>query len=253
MRKIFIAGNWKMNKTASEARVLLDELISNLKDEQEVEIAVCPPYTALETTKKLLEGTNIRLGAQNIYFEDSGAFTGEISPAMLKDIGCDYVIIGHSERRQYFGETDVNINKKIKKALEIGLKPIVCIGETLQQRDEGITEKILDTQIRGCFSGFSEKDMEEMVIAYEPVWAIGTGKTATTEQAEEAHKFIRGLIAELFSKDISEKVRIQYGGSVKPDNAATLTNEPDIDGALVGGASLKSDSFTQIIQNSKKQ
>ncbi len=242
-----------MNKTASEARVLLDELISNLKDEQEVEIAVCPPYTALETTKKLLEGTNIRLGAQNIYFEDSGAFTGEISPAMLKDIGCDYVIIGHSERRQYFGETDVNINKKIKKALEIGLKPIVCIGETLQQRDEGITEKILDTQIRGCFSGFSEKDMEEMVIAYEPVWAIGTGKTATTEQAEEAHKFIRGLIAELFSKDISEKVRIQYGGSVKPDNAATLTNEPDIDGALVGGASLKSDSFTQIIQNSKKQ
>lgn len=247
MRTPIMAGNWKMNKTNSEAVKLVKELKQIVKDVNYTEIIVCPAFTALSDVAKELKGSSIKLGAQNLYSEDSGAFTGETSPLMLKEI-CSHVIIGHSERRQYFNETNEDVNKKIKKALEHGLVPIVCVGETLEQRETNKTKGIIDEQISQGLEGLSESQMSKLVIAYEPVWAIGTGKTATPKQAEEVHKFIRSLIEENFSKQIAEKTKILYGGSVKPDNIKELMKEKDIDGALVGGASLKAEDFSKIVK-----
>lgn len=250
MRTSIIAGNWKMNKNNSEAVALVKELKNLLKNVKDVEIVVCPAFTALSEVAKELKGSNIKVGAQNLYSEDSGAFTGEISPLMLKEL-CKYVIIGHSERRQYFNETDKDVNKKIKKALEHGLIPIVCVGETLEQRESNKTESIIEEQISQGLNDLSEKEMSKVIIAYEPVWAIGTGKTASPRQAEEVHKFIRGVLEENFSKEIAEKTRILYGGSVKSENIKDLMKEKDIDGALVGGASLKAEEFSKIVNSIK--
>ncbi len=239
-----------MYKTIEEAESLISALLKNIKDIADIEIAVCPPFTALSFARKLLEGSNIKLGAQDLFWEEEGAFTGEISAKMLRDVGCEYVIIGHSERRQYFGETNETVRKKIKGALESGLKPIFCIGETLKEREDGKTEEVLDTQIREGLKELNKSQLNELVIAYEPVWAIGTGKVATEAQAQEAHKFIRNLLGELFGDTIKNSVRIQYGGSVKPENISAIVQQPDVDGALVGGASLNADSFTKIVLNS---
>lgn len=247
MRKPIIAGNWKMNLNRQDAITLVTSLKSELANVTDVEVAVCPSFTYLATLNDVLAGSNIALGAQNMYLEDKGAYTGEVSPLMLLDVGCEFVILGHSERRQYFNETDDIINRKAKKALERGLKPIICVGETLEQREQGITADVITTQIKGCLTDFSSAQIEQCVIAYEPVWAIGTGKTATKEQAQEVHALIRSLLIELFSESVAQKIRIQYGGSVKPDNIKELMQQPDIDGALVGGASLKADSFIQLV------
>jgi triosephosphate isomerase len=212
-----------------------------------VKAIVCPPFTSLALAHNLLEGSPIALGAQNMYPEDEGAFTSEVSPKMLKSVGCQYVILGHSERRQYFKETDEFINKKVKKALASGLIPIVCVGETLAEREDNITDQIVTAQIKGCLKDVSAADVERSIIAYEPVWAIGTGKVATPQQAQDVHKIIRGLIAQMYGSETAEKVVIQYGGSVKPENAKELLHQPDIDGALVGGACLKADSFAAIV------
>jgi triosephosphate isomerase len=209
---------------------------------------VCPPFIALAQAKELLKGSLIELGAQNMYHEDEGAFTGEISPKMLKSAGCKYVILGHSERRQYFKESDEFINIKAKKALSSGLIPIICVGETLREREKNITNQVVTAQVTGCLKGISASDVEKSIIAYEPVWAIGTGKVATPQQAQDVHKLIRNLLTKLYSPSTAEKVVIQYGGSVKPDNAKELLHQPDIDGALVGGACLKADSFAAIVQ-----
>jgi triosephosphate isomerase len=209
---------------------------------------VAPPFTALYAVRKELDGSSIGLAAQNLYWEEKGAFTGEVSPLMLKEVGCHYVIIGHSERRQFFGETDETVNRRIKAALAQGLKVIFCIGETLKEREEGKTFPVIEKQVEGGLKGLSDKEMKNMVIAYEPVWAIGTGKTATPEQAEEVHRSIRGKIEKLYSREVSEEIRIQYGGSVTPENVKGLMNQPDIDGALVGGASLKAESFSKIVR-----
>jgi triosephosphate isomerase len=211
-------------------------------------VAVAPPFTALYGVHKELEDSFIRLAAQNLYWEEKGAFTGEISPLMLKEAGCEYVIIGHSERRQFFGESDETVNRRIKAALAHGLKVIFCIGETLREREEGETFAVIERQIEGGLKGLGDKDLKKMTIAYEPVWAIGTGKTATPEQAEEVHRFIRERVNELYSREVSEEIRIQYGGSVTPDNVKGLMDQPDIDGALVGGASLKAESFSKIVR-----
>lgn len=249
-RKKIIAGNWKMNKTASEAKALVHDLILEIGKFDDADIILCPPFTSLAAVSEmLLDVQNIRLGAQNMHQAASGAFTGEISAAMLRDLYVRYVIIGHSERRQYFGETNKLIKEKTKAALDAALKPIVCIGETLKEREADQWKKVLETQIKDGLGGFEEKEISEVVIAYEPVWAIGTGKTATGEQAQEAHEFARGVLNKLYGQAISEKLRIQYGGSVKPENAAELLNQPDIDGALVGGASLDARSFTAIVKN----
>lgn len=249
MRRKVIAGNWKMNNDLNGTI----SLISNIKKEMSgknlvSEVIVCPPFTNLETANALLKDSTVKLGAQNIYFEESGAFTGEISPDMIKSAGCEFVIIGHSERRTIFGETDLSINKKIKTAIKHGLKPIFCIGETLEEREKGVTFKVIETQIRNGLEGITESELQNLILAYEPVWAIGTGKNATPEQAQEVHKFIRALIAKLFSSSFSEQLVIQYGGSVKAENAKELLSQPDIDGALVGGACLKADSFIKIIE-----
>jgi len=244
----FVAGNWKMNKTVGEAIDLVRELKTAISGVKEVEVAVAPPFTALHAVHKELEGTSIRLAAQNLYWEEKGAFTGEISPLMLKEVGCQYVIIGHSERRQFFGESDETVNRRIKTALGQGLKVIFCIGETLRDREEGKTFSLIEKQMEGGLKGLDGQKIGDMVIAYEPVWAIGTGKTATPEQAEEVHRFIRGEIEKLYSRKISEKIRIQYGGSVTPENIRSLMNQPDVDGALVGGASLKAESFSKIVR-----
>jgi len=244
----FIAGNWKMNKTVGEAVDLVRELQEAISGVKEVEVAVAPPFTALYAVRRELEGSRIRLAAQNLYWEEKGAFTGEISPLMLKEVGCDYVIIGHSERRQYFGETDETVNRRIKAALAQGLKVIFCIGETLKEREEGRTFLVIVRQIEGGLKGLGDNEMRDIVIAYEPVWAIGTGKTATPEQAEEVHRFIRGKVEKLYSRKVSEEMRIQYGGSVTPENIKGLMNQPNIDGALVGGASLKAESFSKIVR-----
>jgi triosephosphate isomerase len=249
MRKKIIAGNWKMFKTSFEAIELVTELKRNLSEVTEVDIVVCPPFTALSEVHDVLTESNIGLGAQNLYWEDSGAFTGEVSAAMIKSTGAEYVIIGHSERRQYFHETDESVNKKIRAALKHQLIPIVCVGEVLSEREAGKTFAVIKTQCEGSLAGLSAKEMEGIIMAYEPVWAIGTGKTATPAQAQEVHKFIRELLTRKFDSDVAGKVRIQYGGSVKPENTAELMGQSDIDGALVGGASLKSDSFTQIVKN----
>ena len=249
MRTKIIAGNWKMNKDLNESAELINGLKSKLATlPKGVKAIVCPPFTSLEFAKKLLEGSTIELGAQNMYYEDDGAFTGEVSAKMLKSVGCRYVILGHSERRQHFGETDASINKKVKKAYASGLIPIICVGETLREREKNITNQVVTRQIKGCLKDISAADVEKSIIAYEPVWAIGTGKVATPQQAQEVHESIRKLIGQLYSPTTAEKVVIQYGGSVKPDNAKDLLHQPDIDGALVGGACLKADSFAAIVQ-----
>lgn len=248
MRKPFIAGNWKLNKTNAEAVTLVTELKRELSEVDSVEMAVCPIYIALPDVIDALKESNIGVGAQNIYWEDSGAFTGEVSGPVLKNIGVQYVIIGHSERRQYFGETDETVNKRLGAALKHGLVPIVCVGETLEEREADKTFDVIKTQIKGALNGYGSEDLSTLVIAYEPVWAIGTGKTATPDQAQEVHQFIRGLITELYDESFAQSVRIQYGGSVKPENITELISQADIDGALVGGASLKTESFAGIIK-----
>ena len=247
MRKKVIAGNWKMYKDLSESQNLVSGIIGGLGNDNKCDVIVCPPFTSLSEVRSLIKNTPIKLGAQNVYFENEGAFTGEISAGMLKSVGCEYVIIGHSERRTIFGETDELVNKKIKKALSSGLKVIFCIGESLAQREEGITNNVVESQLQKGLDGISSDELQNVIIAYEPIWAIGTGKTATPEQAQEVHAFIRKYIAGKYSKESAEKLVIQYGGSVKPDNASSLLSQPDIDGALVGGACLKADSFLSII------
>lgn len=251
-RQMIIGGNWKMYKTPSEAVTTAKALKVKLINIEKVEVVICPPFTDLVPVYEIIKETRIKLGGQNLYWEDEGAFTGEISAAMLKDAGCEYVIIGHSERRHIFNETDEQINKKIKQALKFNLKPIFCVGETLEQRNNGLTNKVVEEQIRQGLSGINIPSPDQLVIAYEPVWAIGTGVNATPQQAEEVQNFIRELLQDLISKDFAEKIRIQYGGSVKPANAEALLKEPDIDGALVGGASLDAESFTQIIKIADK-
>src|SRR5437667_777619 len=239
-----------MNKTVAEALDLVAGIKRELSSVKEVDIVVCPPFTALSEVSKAIINTNIRLGAQNMNEHNGGAYTGEIAAGMLKEFSVRYVILGHSERRQYQKETDELIAKKTLAAHGASLKPIVCVGETLAQRESGQTEKVLETQVRGSLAGLTKEQMVETIIAYEPVWAIGTGKTATTAQAQEAHAFIRGLLARLFEDTVARRVRIQYGGSVKHSNARELMSQPDVDGALVGGASLESRSFADIIKNS---
>jgi len=248
MRKPIIAGNWKMQNTIREAIDLVTGLKRNLYDVADVEIVICPPFTAIASVAEVLTESNIGVGGQNLHWEEKGAFTGEISSSMLKEAGATYVILGHSERRAKFYETDESINKKLNTALKENLTPIVCVGESLEQRKKEETLKVIETQIKGCFKGISSEDGAKCVVAYEPVWAIGTGLNATPEQAQEVHQFIRKLLNDLFGKKVAEGIRIQYGGSVKPENAASLMSQPDVDGALVGGASLKADSFTKIVK-----
>jgi triosephosphate isomerase len=249
-RKLIIAGNWKMNKTVAESLALVADLKRELAGVKEVDIVVAPPYTALESVSKAILDSNIRLAAQNMSENGVGAFTGEIAAVMLKEFSTRYVILGHSERRQYQKESDALIAKKALAVHAASLKPIVCVGETLSEREGNLTEKVLDTQVRGSLAGFTKEQAIETIIAYEPVWAIGTGKTATTQQAQEAHAFIRSVLARIFDEATSKRVRIQYGGSVKPNNAKELMSQPDVDGALVGGASLEARSFADIIKNS---
>jgi len=247
MRKKVIAGNWKMNMNLHQSQKLVSEIINGLGKDNKAEVIVCPPFTSLSEVNSLLKGTQVKLGAQNMYYEESGAYTAEISADMLKSVGCEYVILGHSERRVIFNESDELINKKIKFAIAKGIKPIFCIGELLEQRESGDTMKVVSSQIEKGLEGITTEQMKNIIIAYEPVWAIGTGKTATPEQAQEVHSFIRELVAKKYSSSVAENIVIQYGGSVKPDNAGELLSQNDIDGALVGGACLKADSFLSII------
>ena len=249
-RKLIIAGNWKMNKTVAEALALVSNLKLALANIREVDIVVCPPFTALESVSKAVLDSNLRLGAQNMSEQNFGAFTGEICAGMLKEFSVRYVILGHSERRQHQKESNALIARKAAAAHGASLKPIVCVGETLAEREEGQTEKVLETQVRGSLAGLTKEQMVETIIAYEPVWAIGTGKTATTQQAQDAHAFIRSLLVKIFDEAVAKKVRLQYGGSVKPANAKELMGQLDVDGALVGGASLEARSFADIIKNS---
>ena len=249
-RKLIVAGNWKMNKTVAESIDLANGLVRELKDVTEVDIAVCPPFTALAAVSEIVIDSNIRLGAQNMSENGYGAHTGEIAAGMLKEFSAKYVILGHSERRQYQRESDELVTAKAKAAHEAGLKPIVCVGEQLDDREGGRTEEVVGTQIRGSLAGLTTAQMEGTVVAYEPVWAIGTGKTATSAQAQEVHAFIRNLLGDIFDEDTAQSVRIQYGGSVKPDNACELMSQADVDGALVGGASLDVRNFSEIIFNS---
>lgn len=248
-RKPIIAGNWKMNKNVHEAVQLVIGIKRELFEEKEVDVVVCPPFTALSAVAELLEDSEIGLGAQNIFWEEKGAYTGEIAPDMLKEIGCKYVIIGHSERRQYFGETNETVNKKIKAALSVGLKPIVCVGETKEQREQNITKDVVKDHIENGLAGIDEDQIQDCVIAYEPVWAIGTGLTATPDQAQEVHGYIRNtLLKDKYGEAIASKIRIQYGGSMKPENVKELMAKADIDGGLIGGASLKEDSFVKLVK-----
>jgi triosephosphate isomerase len=252
-RTKFICGNWKMHKTAAEARDLVRALAPLLGDAAAagVQVAVAPPFTALAAVAEAIRGTPIELAAQDVHWEKQGAFTGEVSAAMLADLGVVHGIVGHSERRQLFGETDATVAKKLRALLEAGILPIVCVGETLFERDEGKTLDVVALQIKGAFTGLPEPELARLTIAYEPVWAIGTGKTATTEQAQEVHAAIRGMLRDL-SPGAADRVRIQYGGSVKPDNAAELMSQPDVDGALVGGASLKAEDFSRIVKGASR-
>lgn len=254
MRKTIIAGNWKMYKTIQQAIELANSLKRELYnlDSDKIDIVICPVFTALTEVSEVIYESNIQLGAQDIYWQDEGAFTGEVSPEMLKDTGCKFVIIGHSERRQFFGETNETVNKKIKAVLNHEMIPIVCVGESLVQREQAKTYDVLTEHVKNGLSGIEAKDAVKLVIAYEPVWAIGTGKTATPAQAQEAHKFIRGLLEKLYNKEIADIMRIQYGGSVRPENIDELMRQPDIDGALVGGASLKVDLFSAIVKKSSE-
>lgn len=237
-----------MNTTSAQAEALIQDLKIRIKALKGIEVLVCPPFPYLALVSKLLEGTSIGLGAQNLFWEKEGAFTGEVSARMLRDVGCRYAILGHSERRQHMGETDAIINRKIRQAFDADLLPIVCVGETLPQRESGSMWKVIGEQIRGCFVGLTPAEMEKTVVAYEPVWAIGTGRTATSQQAEEIHKFIRDWLQEAFGDETARTVRILYGGSVKPENADSLMVEQDIDGFLVGGASLSAGSFALIAE-----
>lgn len=248
MRKPIIAGNWKMNNTVKDTEKLLGELLPLVGDVTETDVVVCVPFTDIATAAALVKGTSVKVGAQNVSWADKGAFTGEISADMLKEAGAEYVIIGHSERRQYFGETDDSVNKRTLQALRNGLKPIVCVGETLAEREGNITEQVLSVQLEGGFKDITAEQMKEIVVAYEPVWAIGTGKTATSAQAEETISFIRGKLAAMFDKQTADAVRIQYGGSMNPGNASELMAQPDIDGGLIGGASLKAADFTKVVK-----
>ncbi len=246
IRKAVIAGNWKMNKTRPEAKALIEALVPLAKDAG-CEVVVCVPFTNLETAVELTKGTNIKVGAQNCHFAKSGAYTGEISADMLTEVGVEYVVLGHSERRQYFAETDETVNKRTKAALEAGLKPIVCVGELLWERECNITEEVIARQIKLDFYDVSAEDLKKCIIAYEPVWAIGTGKTATADQAQEVCAFIRNTLAKLYGKDVADTITIQYGGSMNAGNAAELLSKPDVDGGLIGGASLKAPDFATII------
>jgi len=249
-RKLIIAGNWKMHKTVAEALDLVKGCLRELPNVKEVDVVVCPPFTALCEVSKAILNSSIRLGAQNMSEHNYGAYTGEIAAGMLKEFSVRYVILGHSERRQFYGETDQIVAKKALAAHNAALKPIVCVGEKLDEREGNLTQKVLQTQVTGSLAGLSNAQAEETIIAYEPVWAIGTGKTATAAQAQEAHGFIRHLLAKMFNETVARRVRIQYGGSVKPGNARELMSLPDVDGALVGGASLEDRSFADIIKNS---
>lgn len=246
MRKPIIAGNWKMHNTIDEAVKLVEELKEKVKDAK-CEVVVCPTFVCLHAVKNALKNSNIKVGAQNMHFEEKGAFTGEVSPNMLENMGIDYVIIGHSERRQYFNETDETINKKLKAAFEHNLIPILCVGETLNERESNITKETIGKQIKLDLANLTGEQVEKMIIAYEPIWAIGTGKTATANEANETIAFIRSIVNDLYGEKISQKVRIQYGGSVKPNTIKEQMNMSDIDGALVGGASLKAEDFAAII------
>lgn len=250
MRKPIIAGNWKMNKTAAECRELVTALAPKVKDAQ-CDVVICVPFTDIALAAELVKGTNIAVGAQNIAWADNGAFTGEISAAMLKEAGATYVIIGHSERRQYFGETDKTVNARLVQALKNGFTPIVCVGELLAERESGETANVCRAQVVGAFEGISAADAAKTVIAYEPVWAIGTGKTATDEQANETIGFIRSVVKTLYGAAVAEGMRIQYGGSMNAKNVAGLMAQPEIDGGLIGGASLKADDFAIIVNTAK--
>jgi triosephosphate isomerase (TIM) len=254
MRKKIVAANWKMNMTQAESAAFIKSLLLDLGDITDVEVVILPPFTAIARVMEALGASQgIKVGAQNMHWEPNGAFTGEISAALLRDLLVRYVVLGHSERRQYFSETDEIVNRKVRAAHEATLRPIVCIGETLEQRDRGNVEKILWTQLHGSLAGVTEKELEETVVAYEPVWAIGTGRNATPEQAQEAHAFIRETLREMSDEMTADRVRIQYGGSVKPENARELMEQADIDGALVGGASLDSRSFAQIVEAARDE
>ena len=247
MRKPIVAGNWKMNKSIAEATELASGVKIDLADCVGVDVVLCPPFTALKAVSDILTGTQIELGAQTLHWEKSGAYTGEISPGMLRDIFCHYVIIGHSERRAYFHETNKVVNRKIKAALESALQPILCVGETHKEYEGGKTEAVVQTQLKQGLAGLDEGMMETVIIAYEPIWAIGTGLTATPDQAQQIHAFIRANLASQFSEAVAKNTRIQYGGSVKPDNAKALFGQPDIDGGLIGGAALDARSFIEIV------
>jgi triosephosphate isomerase len=246
-RRPLIAGNWKMHTTVSEAEQLAASVVQAAAARTDRDVMIAPPFTALPAVAKVMAGSQVKLGAQNVHWEEAGAFTGEISPAMLRETGCEMAIIGHSERRHVFGETDFLINKRVGGAMLHGIVPVFCIGETLKQRESGQTMQVLEDQLRAGLVGVELGSNDQLVIAYEPVWAIGTGKTATEGQAQEAHAFIRNLLEEMFEKNIAGQIRILYGGSVKPENIDILMSKPDIDGALVGGAALKAESFERII------
>lgn len=252
MRKFLIAGNWKMNKNAAESAALVEEIVAAVGNETAVSAVVCPPFTSLDTVSKAASDSNVGVGAQNMYFEASGAFTGEISAEMLRHLRVDWVILGHSERRAIFGETDELINKKVIASLANSLKPILCVGETIEEREAGDTLKVVETQLTEGLKDIDEAKAEEVVIAYEPVWAIGTGKTATPEMAQEVHAYIRKLLNALFGEVKGEKIRILYGGSMKPENADELLAQKDIDGGLIGGASLKAAPFLSLIESARK-
>lgn len=245
MRKPIIAGNWKMHKTIAEALEFVNEVKDRVNNDN-VEAVICAPFTLLKDLKEATKGTNIKIGAQNMHFEEKGAFTGEISPLMLKELDMDYVVIGHSERRQYFNETDETVNKKVLKALEVGIDPILCVGETLEERESGNTKDVCKVQVEKALENVSKEDLAKVVIAYEPVWAIGTGKTATSEDANDVIAYIREVVANLYG-ELANEVRIQYGGSVKPSNVAEIMNQSDIDGALVGGASLEANDYVELV------
>jgi len=247
-RKKFIAGNWKMNTTLDEARALAKEVVEKMGTVSDVDIAVCPPFTNLLAVAEVLKGSSVKLGAQDVHWEAKGAYTGKVSCSMLKSVGVTYVIIGHSEQRQYFGETDLTVNKKVKAVLAAGLLPIVCVGETLDERKSGKMDTVIKTQVEGAFDGVSASDAVKCTIAYEPVWAIGTGETATPQQANEAHIFIRKILSQIFGDETANSIRIQYGGSMKPDNAKALLAQSDVDGGLIGGAALKAADFQGIVK-----
>ena len=247
-RRPLIAGNWKMYKTPAEAAETARQLVERVNGVTDVDIMIAPTYTALEPVFKVIKDSPVSLGAQNLFWENEGAYTGEISAPMLKSVGCQYGIIGHSERRQYFGETDATVNKKIQAAIQVGLQPVFCVGETEKEREAEQTFSVLDKQVKKGLEKLVYDQLDNLIIAYEPVWAIGTGKTATDDQAQEAHQFIRSLVEKNFGDRLSTSIRILYGGSVKPDNIAGLMSMPDIDGALVGGASLDAESFSKIVK-----